>query len=66
MQPLIELLQVQSLKEACINKLQELILSGKLKIGQMLPPERRLAEQLGVSRPRSWFTICLTKSCLAI
>lgn len=48
---LLEPVQVQSLKEACITKLQELILSGKLKIGQALPPERRLAEQLGVSRP---------------
>lgn len=48
---LLEPLQVQSLKEACITKLQELILSGKLKIGEALPPERRLAEQLGVSRP---------------
>ncbi len=51
MDTLIEPLQVPSLKEACITKLQELILSGKLKIGQALPPERRLAEQLGVSRP---------------
>ncbi|RCK74314.1 MAG: Transcriptional regulator, GntR family [Anaerolineae bacterium] len=51
MESLIEPIQVQSLKEACVNKLQELILSGKLKIGQALPPERRLAEQLGVSRP---------------
>jgi DNA-binding FadR family transcriptional regulator len=48
---LFEPLQVQSLKEACITKLQEWILSGKLKIGQALPPERRLAQQLGVSRP---------------
>ncbi len=51
MEILVEPVQVQSLKEACITKLQELILSGKLKIGQSLPPERRLAEQLGVSRP---------------
>jgi GntR family transcriptional repressor for pyruvate dehydrogenase complex len=48
---LIEPLYIQSLKEACTNKLQKLILSGKLKIGQKLPPERQLAEQLGVSRP---------------
>ncbi|PWH19689.1 MAG: GntR family transcriptional regulator [Anaerolineae bacterium] len=51
METILEPLQVQSLKEACITKLQELILSGKLKIGETLPPERRLAEQLGVSRP---------------
>lgn len=42
MQLLIEPLQVQSLKEACINKLKELILSGKLKIGQMFPPNDEL------------------------
>ena len=32
-------------------RFEELILSGKIKIGQKLPSERELALQLGVSRP---------------
>ncbi|MEZ0395608.1 MAG: FadR/GntR family transcriptional regulator [Anaerolineales bacterium] len=49
--PLIEPLRVPSLKEACIQRLEELILSGELKIGERLPPEREFAARLGVSRP---------------
>jgi GntR family transcriptional regulator, transcriptional repressor for pyruvate dehydrogenase complex len=44
-------LKVQSLKEACIARLEELILSGELKIGERLPPERDFAARIGVSRP---------------
>ena len=47
----IEQLEVISLKKACINKLQEFILSGKFAIGERLPSERDLAVMLGVSRP---------------
>jgi DNA-binding FadR family transcriptional regulator len=47
----MEPLQVPSLKDACIAKLEELILSGELQIGERLPAERRLAESLEVSRP---------------
>lgn len=47
----LEPLTVPSLKEACIRSLEGLILSGALKIGARLPPERTLAVQLGVSRP---------------
>lgn len=43
--------EVQSLKEACTVRLEELVLSGEVKIGDRLPPERELAERLGVSRP---------------
>ncbi len=44
-------LQVPSLKAACVQQLEHLILSGKLKINEKLPPERELAAQLQVSRP---------------
>mgnify|MGYP000848891715 CR=1 FL=1 len=47
----IEPVEVQSLKDACITRLEGLILSGEIKIGQRLPPERDLAEMLNVSRP---------------
>ena len=47
----IEPLQVNSLKSACIARLEELILSGELKVGERLPAERDLALRLGVSRP---------------
>ncbi len=47
----IEPLQVESLKDACISRLEELILSGELKAGERLPAERDLAVKLGVSRP---------------
>jgi GntR family transcriptional regulator, transcriptional repressor for pyruvate dehydrogenase complex len=47
----IEPLRVHSLKSACVNRLEELILSGELKAGDFLPAERDLANRLGVSRP---------------
>lgn len=47
----IEPLQVNSLKSACVARLEELILSGDLKVGERLPAERDLAARLGVSRP---------------
>lgn len=51
MLPPFEPLKVLSLKEACARRLEELILSGELKIGQRLPSERDLAARLQVSRP---------------
>jgi DNA-binding FadR family transcriptional regulator len=48
---LTEPLRVPSLKEACVQRLEDLILSGELKIGERLPPEREFAARLGVSRP---------------
>jgi GntR family transcriptional repressor for pyruvate dehydrogenase complex len=44
-------IQVQSLKEACISRLEQMILSGELKIGERLPSERDFASRLNVSRP---------------
>lgn len=46
-----EPLVVPSLKQACIHKLESMILSGELKAGEKLPSERVLALQLNVSRP---------------
>lgn len=51
MNPALEPLKVVSLKEACVHRLEELILSGELQIGQRLPSERDLAARLQVSRP---------------
>jgi len=44
-------LQVPSLKDACVTRLEHLILSGEFKVGEKLPSERKLAETLGISRP---------------
>lgn len=51
MPPTIEPLNHQSLKEACIRRLEALILSGEFKIGERLPAERDLAAALNISRP---------------
>lgn len=39
-----------SLRELFVEQLQHMILSGKLKIGEKLPPERQLAQKMQVSR----------------
>jgi len=51
LESLIEPIRTDSLKEVFVLRFEELILSGKIKIGQKLPSERELALQLGVSRP---------------
>lgn len=51
MEDLLKPIKAESLKEVFIARFEELILSGKLAIGQKLPSERELALQLGVSRP---------------
>jgi len=43
--------KIESLKQACATRLEKLIISGQLPVGKKLPPERELAQQLGVSRP---------------
>jgi len=49
--PFIEPIKTDSLKDVFVLRFEELILSGKIKIGQKLPSERELALQLRVSRP---------------
>ena len=44
-------LEVLSLKNACVQQLEALILSGELKINEKLPSERDLAAKLQISRP---------------
>lgn len=39
-----------SLRELFVDQLEHMILSGKLKIGEKLPPERQLADMMQVSR----------------
>ena len=41
---------VPSLKEICVQQILTRILSGELKPGDRLPPERELAEAMGISR----------------
>lgn len=43
-------LSAPSLKDLFITELQNMILSGRLEIGEKLPPERELAESMHVSR----------------
>ena len=51
LEQLIEPIKTDSLKDVFVLRFEELILSGKLKVGQKLPPERELALQMRVSRP---------------
>jgi len=51
MRPLLEPIRTPSLTEAFIRRFEELILAGRIAVGQKLPSERELALQLGVSRP---------------
>lgn len=44
-------IQADTLKDVCVDRLEELILSGKFEVGKRLPSQRALAQQLGVSRP---------------
>ncbi|MCR4956673.1 MAG: GntR family transcriptional regulator [Lachnospiraceae bacterium] len=45
-----EKLEAPSQRELFIRKIQEMILSGELKIGTKIPPERELAQEMGISR----------------
>lgn len=48
---LLQPIKNENLKEICSARLEDLILSGQLPVGRKLPPERELAQKLGVSRP---------------
>jgi len=50
-QQLLSPIRTESLKDAFVKRLEELILSGAFPIGKKLPSERELALQLNVSRP---------------
>ena len=43
-------LTAPTLKELFVQELESMILSGELKIGQKLPPERELAQKMQISR----------------
>jgi GntR family transcriptional regulator, transcriptional repressor for pyruvate dehydrogenase complex len=51
MEDILKPLKADSLVEVFISRFENLILTGKIAIGQKLPSERELALQLGVSRP---------------
>ena len=46
-----ENIKVEKISESIVRQIEEFIISGALKSGERLPPERVLAEQLNVSRP---------------
>jgi GntR family transcriptional regulator, transcriptional repressor for pyruvate dehydrogenase complex len=51
MNTVLKPIKAESLQDVFIARFEELILSGKLAIGEKLPSERELSMQLGVSRP---------------
>ena len=51
MKDILKPLKADSLVEVFISRFEDLILTGRIAIGQKLPSERELALQLGVSRP---------------
>lgn len=51
MKDILKPLKADSLVEVFISRFEDLILTGRIAIGQRLPSERELAFQLGVSRP---------------
>lgn len=51
MEDILRPIRKESLKDVFVTRFENLILSGKISIGEMLPSERELALRLGVSRP---------------
>ncbi|MCP4129934.1 MAG: FadR family transcriptional regulator [bacterium] len=51
MKDILKPIKTESAKEVFIKNIEELILSGKMEIGEKLPSEREMASLMGVSRP---------------
>lgn len=51
MEEMLKPIRKESLKDVFVARFEELILSGRIAIGEKLPSERELALKLGVSRP---------------
>ena len=51
MEDILRPIRKDSLKDVFVARFEDLILSGRLSIGEKLPSERELAMRLGVSRP---------------
>ena len=51
MKDILKPLKADSLVDVFISRFEDLILTGRIAVGQRLPSERELAMQLGVSRP---------------
>ena len=45
-----EKISLPSQRELFIRKMQEMIISGELAVNERIPPERELAQELGISR----------------
>jgi GntR family transcriptional repressor for pyruvate dehydrogenase complex len=50
-EPLLQPVERERTHEVILRQVERLLTSGRLRPGDRLPPERALAEQLGVSRP---------------
>ena len=50
---LFEKVEASSIGDSALQLLQKKIISGELKAGEWLMPERELAEQMGISSPLS-------------
>ncbi len=63
-----EQLYAPSLKELFVQKLQGMILSGELSMGEKLPSERELCQQMGVSQnwPDRGFLKCVPVRALLL
>ncbi|MEM9146793.1 MAG: FadR/GntR family transcriptional regulator [Pseudomonadota bacterium] len=49
---IFEQIAIDRVADAVVDQIEQLIVSGVLRPGQKLPPERELSEALGVSRPK--------------
>lgn len=49
---IFEKIEIDTVSDAVVNQIEQLIISGVLKSGEKLPSERELAELMNVSRPK--------------